>query len=64
MKCCGSCTCGEALVELEKETHFDLRIGFGDGSSTEREKGKDRGKILSLSLRLAEMKTNNMRRDH
>lgn len=51
-------------MELEKETHFDLRIGFGDGSSTEREKGKDRGKILSLSLRLAEMKTNNMRRDH
>lgn len=48
-------------MEVEMENHPDLCFGFSDGSSVERGKGRDRGKVLSL--RLAEMNTN-MRRDH
>lgn len=47
-------------MEVEVETHLDLSVGFGDGSSNERRKGRIRGKVLSL--RLAKMNTN-MRRE-
>jgi len=43
-------------VEVEMESHLDLSIRFGGGSSVERGKGRDRGKVLSL--RLPEMNTN------